>query len=179
MAPAVPTEFELEARSLTPEDAAWLTFFEAGTEWWSEEVTGFLRQHALAHSQAGYSTTILFSYPNDKHVIGFFAVASSSLKLAKVQGAFPRFGAPPGVETKQVPVWLIPYFGVHRDHQGRAHGEEMHLWLLQRMEAAELGAPRFIYLQCWEENKRGLGLAIKSSIEAMSNTPDINTPSSG
>ncbi|MFI5281739.1 MAG: GNAT family N-acetyltransferase [Candidatus Dormibacterales bacterium] len=49
-------------------------------------------------------------------------------------------------------MWLIPYFGVHRKHRGQAYGDEMHIWLLTQMEGL-LGAPRFLYLQCWEENE--------------------------
>lgn len=150
-----PSPFELDARSLTPEDAAWLTFFDAGADWWCEEVTGFLRQYALEHSKAGYGNTVLFSLPNEKHVVGFLAVASSSLQLTQVKGAYPKFGPPPGVETSRVPVWLIPYFGVRKDFHGHAYGDEMHIWLLRAMEGL-LGAPRFLYLQCWKENERGM-----------------------
>ena len=147
--------FDLSARMLTAEDAAWLTFFDAGPDWWCEEVAGFLRQHAIAHNAAGYSSTVLFSTPNEKHVVGFVSVSSSSLQLGKVQGAYPKFGPPPGVETNHVPVWVIPFMGVHRQHQGRTYGEEMHVWLLRQMDGL-LGAPRFLYIQCWEENVRGL-----------------------
>lgn len=150
-----PSPFELDARPLTPEDAAWLTFFDAGADWWCEEVTGFLRQYALEHSKAGYGDTVLFSIPNEKHVVGFLSVASSSLQLTQVKGAYPKFGPPPGVETSRVPVWLIPYFGVRKDFHGNAYGDEMHIWLLRAMEGL-LGAPRFLYLQCWKENERGM-----------------------
>lgn len=152
---AAPPPFELEPRTLTADDAAWLTFFDAGTDWWCEEVTGFLRQYALAHAKAGYSSTLLFSLPNERHVVGYITVAASSLQLGKVKGAYPKFGPPPGVETTHVPVWVVPYFGVHQDFQGQAHGDEMHIHLLQIMEGL-LGAPRFLYLQCWEENARAL-----------------------
>jgi ribosomal protein S18 acetylase RimI-like enzyme len=150
-----PSAFELHARPLAAEDAAWLTFFDAGAEWWCEEVTGFLRQYALEHAKAGYGDTVLFSFPDEKHVVGFLAVASSSLQLTQVQGAYPKFGPPPGVETSRVPVWLVPYFGVDRNVHGRAYGDEMHIWLLNAMEGL-LGAPRFLYLQCWKENERGI-----------------------
>jgi len=150
-----PPHEELEARFLTPEDAAWLTFFDAGDDWWCEEVTGFLRQHALRQAAAGYSDTVLSSLPNERHVIGFLSVASSVLQLSQVKGAYPKFGPPPGIETSRVPVWVIPYFGVHRNYHGHAYGEEMHIWLLNAMEGL-LGAPRFLYLQCWEENGPGI-----------------------
>jgi ribosomal protein S18 acetylase RimI-like enzyme len=151
----LPPHEELQSRFLTPEDAAWLTFFEAGDEWWCEEVTGFLRQHALPQGAAGYSDTVIFSLPNERHVIGFLSVASSVLQLSKVQNAYPKFGPPPGVEASRVPVWVIPYFGVHRNFRGHAYGDEMHIWLLHAMEGL-LGAPRFLYLQCWEENEPGI-----------------------
>ena len=171
MAARTPSPFEFEARPLTPEDAAWLSFFDAGQEWWSDEVTGFLRQHSLAHGKAGYSTTVLFSLPKEKHVVGFLAVAPGSLQLSRVQGAYPKFGPPPGVETTYVPVWLVPYFGVHRNFQGQAYGDEMHLWLLQLMEG-QIGAPRFLYLQCWEENDRGVAFWARLGYQEINRTTE-------
>jgi ribosomal protein S18 acetylase RimI-like enzyme len=163
--------FELEWRSLTADDSAWLTFFDAGPDWWSDEVTGFLRQHALDNAKSGYSSTLLFSFPEEKHVAGFVAFASSSLKLAKLQGGYPKFGPPPGVETPNVPVWVVPYFGVHGDFQGRGLGEEMHVQLLRLMDST-LGAPRFLYLQCWEENARGVDFWIRLHYQEFDRTTE-------
>lgn len=163
--------FELQWRLLTADDKAWLTFFDAGPDWWSDEVTGFLRQYSLEHTKAGYGFTLLFSGPNEKHIDGFLTFASSSLQLAKIRGAYPTFGPPPGVETTHVPVWAVPYFGVQREKQGRALGEEMHVHLLQLMDST-LGAPRFLYLQCWEENERGLAFWKRLRYEEINRTTE-------
>ncbi len=147
--------FELEARRLAPQDADQIAFFDSGDEWWCEEVTTHLRTYALPQQIAGYNETTLFSLPGDDRIIGFTTVSPDSLKLPQVQAAFPEFGAPPGIETIHVPVWIVVYFGVHRDNQRRTYGEEMHARLLAKMEES-LGAPRFVYLQCWEENDGGV-----------------------
>src|SRR5216683_952503 len=110
-----------------------------------------LNASALSQQIAGYNVTTLFSLPGEGRIIGFTTVSPDSLKLLQVQAAFPDFGAAPGIETINVPVWIVVYFGVDGEHQRRTYGEEMHTWLLQQMEES-LGAPRFIYLQCWEEN---------------------------
>lgn len=147
--------FELEARKLAPQDADLLGAFDAGDEWWCEEVTNHLRTYALAQQTEGYNETTLFSLPGNDRIIGFTTVSPNSLKLPQVQAAFPEFGAAPGIETILVPVWIVVYFGVDREYQRHTYGEEMHTWLLAQMEES-LGAPRFIYLQCWEENAGGL-----------------------
>jgi ribosomal protein S18 acetylase RimI-like enzyme len=147
--------FELEARQLAPQDADLLANFDSGGEWWCEEVTNHLRTYALPQQTAGYNETTLFSLPGDDRIVGFTTVSPNSLKLLQIQGAFPEFGAAPGIETIHVPVWIVVYFGVDREYQHRTIGEEMHTWLLTNMEES-LGAPRFIYLQCWEENAAGV-----------------------
>jgi len=98
---------------------------------------------------------VIFTRPPERHVVGFLTVSSSALKLAKIKGAYPKFGPPPGVETQNVPVWLVSYMGVHREYQHHTYGEEMHVWLLKAMVGL-LGAPRFLYLQCWAENEDAL-----------------------
>lgn len=147
--------FELEPRKLAAQDADLLANFDSGGEWWCEEVTTHLREYALPQQTAGYNETTLFSLPGEDRITGFTTVSPNSLKLPQVQAAFPEFGAAPGIETIHVPVWIVVYFGVHRDDQRRTYGEEMHTWLLEHMEES-LGAPRFIYLQCWEENAGGV-----------------------
>lgn len=67
---------------------------------------------------------------------------------------FRSLDHPQGLKPAEHPVWLVPYFGVHRDLHGHAYGDEMHIWLLNAMEGL-LGAPRFLYLQCSKENERG------------------------
>lgn len=147
--------FELEARKLALQDADLLAAFNAGDEWWCEEVTTHLRTYALAQQSAGFNETTLFSLPADGRIVGFTTVSPDRLRLPQVQPAFPEFGAAPGIETINVPVWIVVFFGVDREYQGRTYGEEIHTWLLAQMEES-LGAPRFIYLQCWEENAGGV-----------------------
>jgi ribosomal protein S18 acetylase RimI-like enzyme len=144
--------FELEARRLSPEDLAFLEQFDAGDSWWCGEVTAHLRNFALAQQTAGYNETTLFSNPRDGRIVGFATVSSDRLRIPQVQAAFPEFGVAPGIVTTFVPAWIIPYFGVNRDAQGRTFGEEMHASTLVKMEQSH-GSPRFIYLQCWEENE--------------------------
>jgi ribosomal protein S18 acetylase RimI-like enzyme len=125
----------------------------------------------LDQANAGYNATVLFTRPRERLIAGFLTVASSALKLAKIRGVYPKFGPPPGVETQNVPVWLVAYMGVHRDHQGGTYGEEMHVWLLKEMVGL-LGAPRFLYLQCWVENQRALKFWSRMGYKEFDRTPE-------
>src|SRR6202022_2435707 len=94
-----------------------------------------------------------------------------ALKLSKIQGAYPKFGPPPGVETPNVPVWLVAYMGVHHDQQGGTDGEEVHVWLL-RERVGLLGAPRFLFLQCWVENDRAIKFWRRLGYKEFDRTPE-------
>jgi ribosomal protein S18 acetylase RimI-like enzyme len=148
---AAPPPFELEPRKLSLSDSPWVEIFDSGDDWWSVEVTNHLRSFAHAQQLAGYNETTLFSRRGEQEIVGFATFSSDRLKIPQVQSAFPEFGVPPGIATAFVPAWIIAFFGVHRDSQGQTFGEEMHASLLLRMEASP-GSPRFVYLQCWEEN---------------------------
>jgi RimJ/RimL family protein N-acetyltransferase len=147
--------YELEARLLSGDDKAWLTLFDSGKSWWCEEVNAFLRTRAITEGAAGYNVTSIFSYPGEREVVGFITIAAATLSLDQVKKAFPQFGAPPGLKKVPVPVYLVVFIGVDQRFQDGGYGEEMHTRLLQGM-LTQMGAPRFTYLQCWNENEDGL-----------------------
>jgi ribosomal protein S18 acetylase RimI-like enzyme len=80
----------------------------------------------------------------------------------------------------RVPVLRIPYLAVAEKHQGNGYGTEMFLQL-QEMLAAASGAPRFMYLECWEDNVdavrfyKEIGFE-QYDIEAIDKVPYDETP---
>ena len=144
--------YTLDWRFLSAIDAPRVERFSCGEEWWSHEVTDFLRNDALEMATAGFNQTILFSLSGERDIAGFMTVASDSLKLTDTQLAFPATVAPP---TGRLPAAIIPYFGVARQLRGMGIGLEMHTLLLRAIGQSWAGT-RVIYLQCWEENTRGI-----------------------
>lgn len=138
------------SRLITADDEQWIERFNAGEEWWSQEVTQFLRQHALDQAQQGFNQTILFSLPGRREIVGFLAVASTSLDRKRVE---PTFAIQ--VPGQRIPAVVIPYFGVARHARRCGYGEEMHVQLLEAITRSWAGT-RLLYLQCWEENKAGV-----------------------
>ncbi len=144
--------FQLEPRFLTEPDKAWIDRFNAGEEWWSQEVTKYLRNHAVAYTADGLNQTILFSFPGYREIVGFVTVASEVLQLPNL-GQTVLFNVDP--PTSRIPAAVIPYFGVGRQYRGCGLAEEMHVQLLGAIQASWVGT-RLIYLECWEENGRGV-----------------------
>jgi ribosomal protein S18 acetylase RimI-like enzyme len=101
----------------------------------------------------GITTTILFSLPDAREIVGFVASASASLPIADVA---ELMNLPPDSPSR-IPAVLIPYMGVASEHQHSPSrfGREMHLQLLEAVEAS-WPAVRLMYLECWEENREGL-----------------------
>jgi ribosomal protein S18 acetylase RimI-like enzyme len=142
----------LESRPLTEADAAWLTDFRAGEEYWAKEVTNFLQENALDHGKGGYSRTTLFSVGDGPEIVGFVSAAASALRPAEVQLALGDWeGQDPEMARLPVPALLIPYFGIDERYQGQAFGEEMHVRVLRSLEFSVM-SPRFVYLQVWAES---------------------------
>ena len=51
--------YALESRPLNESDEEWIQRFAAGEEWWSHEVTDFLRNDALEQGRQGLNVTPL------------------------------------------------------------------------------------------------------------------------
>lgn len=50
---AARSEYALEPRILDETDEEWIQRFAVGEEWWSHEITGFLRNDALEQGRQG------------------------------------------------------------------------------------------------------------------------------
>src|SRR5205809_8042585 len=94
---AVSGDYALEPRPLNESDQPWIDGFAAGEEWWSHEVTDFLRRDALEQGKQGLNGTNLFSFPGFKEVVGFCTAAASSLPAAELHEVI---ALPPGVPSK-------------------------------------------------------------------------------
>ncbi|HEX6350397.1 MAG TPA: N-acetyltransferase [Candidatus Dormibacteraeota bacterium] len=142
--------YRLEARPLTDNDRVWLGVFSAGGHYWEQEVTDFLREEALDHSKAGYSTTTLYSLPGEPTIVGFLCISPESWTIKKMGKAFPNWEKIEGL-PERIPIVLMVYFGVHAKHQGQGYGTEIFVRLLEDLATGPTSA-RFIYLQVWEDN---------------------------
>ncbi len=151
---SVAGSYALEARALNESDEDWIQRFAAGEEWWSHEVTDFLRNDALQQGKQGLNVTNLFSFPGFREIVGFCTTAVGSLPAALLDEVL---SLPPDVPAK-VPAVLIAYMGVARPYRRVGHfGQEMHLQLLEGVAASSSWAvARVIYLECWEENEAGI-----------------------
>jgi hypothetical protein len=148
----VAIESALEPRQLTADDEPWVQRFAVGIEWWSHEITDYLREQALEDTLQGINTTTLFSFPGLKDVVGYITLASSSLPTAKV-GAVINL---PERMPSSVPSILIAYLGVANAYRRVGHfGQEIHLQVLEGMAHGWAGT-RLMYAECWEENVGGL-----------------------
>ncbi len=147
-------DYALEPRVLNESDADWIQRFAAGEEWWSHEVTDFLRNDALAQGRQGLNVTNLFSFPGAREIVGFSTTAAGSLPAALFDEVLTL---PPDVPPR-VPAVLIAYMGVARPYRRVGHfGQEMHLQLLEGVAASSSwAAARVTYLECWEENEAGI-----------------------
>ena len=146
--------YQLEPRVITQEDQPWLDRFWVGEEWWSHEITDFLRNQALEDSQQGLSSTTLFSFPGLKDVVGFITAASASLPTSQIATVV---ALPPSFTAARVPAVIIPYLGVGRQYRRIGHfGQEIHLRLLEGLSAAPFAAVRLLYIECWAANEGGL-----------------------
>lgn len=105
---AARSEYALEPRILDETDEEWIQRFAVGEEWWSHEITGFLRNDALEQGRQGLNRTILFSFPGFKEIVGFLTTSTASIPTATVKEVVHL---PPGVPAK-VPAVLIAYLGV-------------------------------------------------------------------
>lgn len=149
---AAAPDYALKARLLDEAEQNWIQQFAAGEEWWSHEVTDFLRHHAMEMGRQGLNTTILFSFPGFHEVVGFVTASNASL-LARDVGLSVTL--PPGSPAR-VPAVLIPYMGVDRRYRRSGHfGQEIHMQLLEAISTS-WAATRLIYLECWEENAGGV-----------------------
>jgi ribosomal protein S18 acetylase RimI-like enzyme len=147
-------DYRLVPRLLTAEDAPWLQRFHVGEEWWSHEITDFIRDQAFDDQQQGLSTTTLFSFPGLQDVIGFCTAASGGVPVNHVG---PVITLPSTFAATRVPAVIIPYFGVGRQYRRLGHyGQEIHLRLLEGIAEPSWAAVRLLYLECWEQNKGGL-----------------------
>lgn len=146
--------YALESRALNESDEDWIQRFAAGEEWWSHEVTDFLRNDALEQGKQGLNVTNLFSFPGFREIVGFCTTAVGSVSAAVLDEVL---SLPPGVPAR-VPAVLIAYMAVARPYRRVGHfGQEMHLQLLEGVAASSSWAvARVIYLECWEENEAGI-----------------------
>ena len=149
---ATPPEYELEGRFISAADDEWIQRFSAGEEWWSHEVTDFLRSHALEHAVRGINQTILFSFPGYRDIVGFVTAAYSSLPL-RLMPADLYTGIT--LPIQRVPAALIAYLAVARSYRRLGFGEEIHVQLLESINASWTAA-RWVYCECWEENEAGV-----------------------
>jgi len=146
----------LVARPISEDDRVWLPLFSAGDHnYWDLEATDYLRDQALPHWAAGYSTTHLFSREESPEIVGFVSACVHHWQVKRTQGVFPHWDEAIARLPDRVPVMLIPFLAISSKHQGQGYGTEIFLQL-QEMIAAAPGAPRFIYLQCWEDNAGAL-----------------------
>jgi len=149
----VAVSYQLEPRLLTQEDQPWLDRFAVGEEWWSHEITDFLRNQALEDAQQGLSSTTLFSFPGLKDVIGFITAASASLPSPQLAGVVTL---PATFTAARVPAVVIPYLGIARPYRRVGHfGQEIHFRLLEALDAAPWAAVRLLYVECWAANDGG------------------------
>ena len=145
-------DYALEPRPLDEADSDWVDRFACGEEWWSREVTDFLRHAALEHGKQGFNGTTLFSFPGYREIVGFLTVAGATLQTATVAEILQL---PLGV-PQRIPAILIPYMGVARGYRGVGHfGQEMHTQLLDSLRG-QWAATRVVYLECWEDNEDGI-----------------------
>ena len=145
--------FRLVSRPLSEDDRVWLGLFDAGEQYWECEVTDFLQDQALLQWRAGYSTTTLYSLPETPElIVGFITAAVGDWTTKKVKKAFPEWDEAIAELPDAVPVLLIPYLGVAKKYQGQEFGSEILTRFFEDVSTAP-GAPRFIYLQCWEDNQ--------------------------
>jgi len=150
---AAASDYALEARALTEADESWLKGFAVGEEWWSHEITDFLRNDALEQGKQGLNATTLFSFPGFKEIVGFMTTSAASVPAAQLDEVL---SLPPGVPAR-VPAVLVAYMGVARQYRRVGHfGQEMHLQLLDALVTSRAVAVRVIYLECWEENEGGV-----------------------
>ena len=144
--------YTLDWRFLSEADQPWVGRFSCGGEWWSQEVTAFLREDALTHAAEGLNQTILFSFRGERDLVGFVTIASDGLKLTEVQGVVSVSTSVPG---GRLPAAVIPYFGVAQALRGNGIGREMHTQVLRQV-TEQWAAARVLYLQCWQENEAGI-----------------------
>jgi len=149
---ASPPDYALEFRVLDESDEDWIQRFAVGEEWWSHEITNFLRNDALEQGKQGLNRTILFSFPGYKEIVGFLTTSTASVQAAILNEVLTL---PPGVPAR-VPAVLIAYLGVARKYRRAGHfGQEIHLRLLEDI-AGSWAVARIVYAECWEENTGGL-----------------------
>lgn len=135
-----------------------------GTEWWSHEITDFLRNDALEQGRQGLNRTMLFSFPGYKEIVGFLTTSTASLTAASIAEvlALPA-GVPP-----RVPAVLIAYLGIAWKYRRAGHfGQEIHLQLLEDI-ARSWAVARVVYMECWEENEGGLAFWRKMGYQRFS-----------
>jgi ribosomal protein S18 acetylase RimI-like enzyme len=143
----------LDWRLLTELDRDWVQRFTCGEEWWSQEVTDFLRNQAIHDAGKGINRTTLFSFPDRREIVGFVTIAAGNLQFSKVQKLLDLDAA--AVPAGRIPVAHIPYLGVARQYRGAGHAEEIHTQVLEAIRQSWVGT-RLIYLECWEDNQRGV-----------------------
>jgi len=146
------SEYALEFRVLDESDEDWIQRFHVGEEWWSHEITNFLRNDAVEQGKQGLNRTILFSFPGYKEIVGFLTTSTASVPAALLNEVLTLA---PGVPSR-VPAVLIAYLGVARKYRRAGHfGQEIHLRLLEDI-ARSWAVARVVYAECWEENAGGL-----------------------
>jgi len=161
---AVSSEYALEFRVLDESDEDWIQRFAVGEEWWSHEITDFLRNDALEQAKQGLNRTILFSFPGYKEIVGFLTTSTASVSAANLNEVLTL---PAGVPAR-VPAVLIVYLGVARKYRRAGHfGQEIHLRLLEDI-ADSWAVARIVYAECWEENAGGLAFWAKLGYLAFS-----------
>lgn len=146
-------KYQLASRVLTADDQPWLERFAVGEEWWSHELTDFVRNQALEDSQQRLSSTTLFSFPGLRDIVGFCTAASGSIPTDLVR---EPLNLAMSFTASRVPAILIPYLGVARQYRRIGHfGQEIHLQLLEALLPGQWAAFRLIYVECWRQNEGG------------------------
>jgi ribosomal protein S18 acetylase RimI-like enzyme len=142
----------LVPRLISEDDRVWLGLFSAGERrFWEKEVTDYVRDQAWPFWLEGWSTTHLFSLEESPEIVGYVSACVHHWNIKRTEGVFPKWDREIRQLPDRVPVLRIPYLAVAEKHQGRGYGTEMFLQF-QEMLAVAPGAPRFVYLECWEDN---------------------------
>jgi len=146
----------LVPRTISEADRVWLPLFSAGERhYWELEVTDYLQDQALPHWAEGWSTTHLFSLADSPEIVGYISACVHHWTMKKTKDVFPQWDAAIDWLPDRVPILRLPYLAVAEKYQAQGFGTEMFL-RFEEMVAVSPGSPRFMYLDCWEDNAAAL-----------------------
>jgi GNAT superfamily N-acetyltransferase len=122
--------------------------FDAGDDWFGQELTAFLRERALAEHTRRLSFTELFYIRND---LVAYVTTSAAVIRNRVRHDAPAQIA--DVPYPDVPALLLGRMAVARQHQGRRIGLTLLQWVENKARTLRTGC-RLITLHVARDNVR-------------------------